>query len=319
MAKLYFSHDVDARNSAELLKVRMRLGPEGYAIYFMLLEKLAEVGDHRLECDYQCLSFDLRSEEQKIKSIVEDFGLFVSDGKTFYSKGLDKRLNVAKDISEKRRRAGIAGAIGRWQTDGKQMANADVADSKHMVIANEGDGTKNKIKNKNNIINNKPPQQQHACAHEGGSAEEDERNGFYDIFYQFDVAMSVKIPMGMVISATDDNRLRRFLTEPDEMRRNVILDLMKTYLVDKKDIVGLRTSLENMERQGSINCILFELWKILTSLATLSKSDQKKIRHMVRSTDNGIETLSDAMKEIEASNGKIKMPSRYIISKFTQS
>ena len=38
----YFSHDSNARNSDKLMKVRMKLGAEGYGIFFMLIERLRE-------------------------------------------------------------------------------------------------------------------------------------------------------------------------------------------------------------------------------------------------------------------------------------
>ncbi|MDK8252671.1 DUF4373 domain-containing protein, partial [Enterococcus faecalis] len=42
----YFSHDSNARNSDELIPVRMKFGAEGYGVYFMLLERLREEGNY---------------------------------------------------------------------------------------------------------------------------------------------------------------------------------------------------------------------------------------------------------------------------------
>lgn len=320
MAKLYFSHDIDARNSAELMKVRMRMGPEGYAIYFMMLEKLAEAGDHKLECDYQCLAFDLRTDEDKIRKVVEDYGLFKIESGAFYSSGLDKRLNTAKSVSEKRRQASMT----RWcntnemQNECKTDASALQTSSKTDASALQNECNKKEninLKINNNIINNNPPQRS-ACVREEGFAEEEEKIISEDIFLRFDRAMSEVYPKKGVISATDDNRLRRYLT-CETSKVSTVIGIIKSYLVDHDDIVGLRQMMERTESAGNIRCISFDEWKILTSLGTLSKSDQKKIRDLVRKTPEGMSTLAEAMKEIESSKGKIKMPSRYIISKLT--
>ena len=56
----YFSHDSNARNSDELIPVRMKFGAEGYGVYFMLLERLREEGNYTSIKDYNTIAFDLR-------------------------------------------------------------------------------------------------------------------------------------------------------------------------------------------------------------------------------------------------------------------
>ena len=73
----YFSHDSNARNDDKILAVRMELGAEGYGIYFMLLERLREDSKYMSIRDYNMIAFDFRTSVDKIKSIVEDFGLFI--------------------------------------------------------------------------------------------------------------------------------------------------------------------------------------------------------------------------------------------------
>lgn len=90
----YFSHDSNARNSSKMLQVRMKLGAIGYAIYFMLLERLRDEDDYKSVKDYNAIAFDLRVDASQIKAVVEEFGLFVftDDGKYFYSEGFNKRM-----------------------------------------------------------------------------------------------------------------------------------------------------------------------------------------------------------------------------------
>lgn len=115
----YFSHDSNARNSDKILPLRMRHGAEGYGIYFMILERLREEPEYMSVKDYNMIAFDLRVDAGKVKSIVEDFGLFVftEDGKYFYSESFKRRMQRMDAKSEKLSEAGKRGNEKRW---GKQ-------------------------------------------------------------------------------------------------------------------------------------------------------------------------------------------------------
>jgi hypothetical protein len=90
----YFSHDSNARNDEKMLAVRMRFGAEGYGIYFMIIERLRESRNYLGVTDYNVIAFDLRVSTEKVKSIVEDFGLFeFTDNGRFYSKRLSRSMN----------------------------------------------------------------------------------------------------------------------------------------------------------------------------------------------------------------------------------
>ena len=141
----YFSHDSNARNSDKLLPVRMKYGAEGYGIYFMILERLREEKNYMSVKDYNMLAFDLRVDTGKLKSIVEDFGLFAftDDGKCFYSEGFNKRMEIKDEKSKKRSEAGKKGAAKRWQSDGNAIAKPTDSDSKESK-GNETKGNKTK-------------------------------------------------------------------------------------------------------------------------------------------------------------------------------
>lgn len=72
-----------SRNDDRILKLRMDHGIEGYAVYHMLMEKIAE--SERCEYaidDYKVLAFDFRVDEQLVKSVAEDYHLFCfNDGR----------------------------------------------------------------------------------------------------------------------------------------------------------------------------------------------------------------------------------------------
>tara|TARA_B100000378_G_scaffold70854_1_gene54087 strand:+ start:15220 stop:15960 length:741 start_codon:yes stop_codon:yes gene_type:complete len=120
----YFSHDSNARNDEKILAVRMKLGMEGYGIYWSILEKMRENSDYMCIKDYNVIAFDLRVSSDKIKALIEDFDLFefTEDRKKFFSKSFIDRMSKKDEKSENAKKA----AKKRWSgnTD-KQKVNAD--------------------------------------------------------------------------------------------------------------------------------------------------------------------------------------------------
>ena len=115
----YFSHDSNARNSDRLIPLRAELQTEGYAIYFMILERLREEPDYTSVRDYAMLAFDFRVSAESVRRVVEDFDLFAftEDGERFYSVSFLERMRAKDAKSEKLRQA----AQARWAKN----ANAD--------------------------------------------------------------------------------------------------------------------------------------------------------------------------------------------------
>lgn len=122
----YFPHDSNARNSDKLINLRMRHKAAGYGVYFMILERLREEQNYMSVKDYNMIAFDLREDASLIKSVIEDFGLFVftDDGKYFYSESFKKRMEIKDDKSKKRSEAGKAGLAKRWGKKKDEIANA---------------------------------------------------------------------------------------------------------------------------------------------------------------------------------------------------
>ena len=114
--KTYFNHDCDARNDEKLIALRIRYGAEGYGVYFMLIEMLQAAPGCVLEKDYKALAFDLRVSARRIKSIVEDFGLFTptDGGKKFYSERLVRYATEVDESYERYAEAGRKGMKARW-------------------------------------------------------------------------------------------------------------------------------------------------------------------------------------------------------------
>ena len=122
----YFSHDSNARNSDKLMKVRMKLGAEGYGIFFMLIERLREEEGYKSTIDYNTLAFDLRVDSEKIKQVVEDYDLFkfTEDGKYFYSDSFNERMEMMDVRAQQRKSKAKKAAESRWNKQSEDTSNA---------------------------------------------------------------------------------------------------------------------------------------------------------------------------------------------------
>lgn len=72
-----------SRNDDRILKLRMDHGIVGFAVYHMLMEKIAESDrcEYAID-DYKVLAFDFRVDEQLVKCVAEDYHLFCfNDGR----------------------------------------------------------------------------------------------------------------------------------------------------------------------------------------------------------------------------------------------
>src|SRR5690606_4199284 len=127
--KVYFSHDGGARNDDKIIAVRMKLKAEGYAVYFMILEKLLESTNYMSVKDYNILAFDFRVGADVVKSVIEDFGLFefTECGKFFFSEKFNDRMQPLDKLRNQRREAGIKSAEKRANSQ-KSNKNSTVVE-----------------------------------------------------------------------------------------------------------------------------------------------------------------------------------------------
>ena len=137
----YFSHDSNARNSEKLIRLRMRHKAAGYGVFFMILERLREEPNYMSVKDYNVIAFDLREDASLIKSVVEDFGLFVftEDGKYFYSESLSRRMGIKDQEKVKRSEAGKKGMARRWANDAEKSADNTEENNNVITVLSETD------------------------------------------------------------------------------------------------------------------------------------------------------------------------------------
>lgn len=113
--KDYFSHDYHSRD--HLRDVRKDFGLEGYGLYWCIVEILHEQGGSIKEKDIAPIAYDLRADEDMLKAILYNYGMFQVKKGCVYSERVIDNLKKREEISEKRKEA----AEKRWQgDDGKE-------------------------------------------------------------------------------------------------------------------------------------------------------------------------------------------------------
>lgn len=116
----YISHDIKASSDAKIVKLLIKHGNKGYGLYWRIIEEMAQQGG-KLTLDYNVLGYTFRESAEVIKSIINDFGLFVvSEDKTFSSNRLSKEIDFINEKSQKAREK----ANKRWKNEDDKNATA---------------------------------------------------------------------------------------------------------------------------------------------------------------------------------------------------
>jgi len=115
MKKTYFNHDSSARTDLRIIKLRAKLGYEGYGVFWALLELLFTEENKLCVDDYNEIAFGLQTDPKILKQVIEDFDLFTVEDDCFYSKRLNKQIeeinsksNKAKENASKRWKNAVA-------------------------------------------------------------------------------------------------------------------------------------------------------------------------------------------------------------------
>ena len=121
MKKTYFNHDSNARNDYRIIKLRAKLGYEGYGIFWSLLEMLFIEENKICIEDYDALAFGLQCDANKLKQVIEDFDLFVIEDNCFYSKRLNNHIEEINNKSIKAKE----NANKRWNNANAMQTQSD--------------------------------------------------------------------------------------------------------------------------------------------------------------------------------------------------
>ena len=126
MKKTYFIHDSNSRNDYRIIKLRSKLGYEGYGIFWSLLEMLFIEENKICIEDYDALAFGLQCDANKLKKVIEDFDLFVIEDDCFYSKRLNNHIEEINNKSIKAKE----NANKRWNNANAMQTQSDCNASK---------------------------------------------------------------------------------------------------------------------------------------------------------------------------------------------
>jgi uncharacterized protein DUF4373 len=112
----YFSHDYNTRTDEKIKLLIRKHQMSGYGIFWAIIEDLYN-NANALRLDYEGISFDLHTDEKTVKSIIEDFELFVIKDGFFGSFSVEKRLDERNEKSKKAQ----ASAHKRWGNDANAL------------------------------------------------------------------------------------------------------------------------------------------------------------------------------------------------------
>ena len=121
MKKTYLQHQSNSFTDIKIIKMRSKLGMEAYGIFWALLELLFNEENKLCIDDYSVLAFSLQCDEDKLKSVIEDFDLFVIEDGCFYSKRLNEHIDTINSKSIKAKES----ASKRWNNANAMRTQSD--------------------------------------------------------------------------------------------------------------------------------------------------------------------------------------------------
>ena len=114
----YFPHDYHARNDPKLEELFLKMGCEGRGIYWTLIEMLYENNGYLPLADkVEYYANALRTQSERIASVINDYALFKNNKKQFWSESCLQRI---KHLEEKREKARQS-SYKRWNKDANAM------------------------------------------------------------------------------------------------------------------------------------------------------------------------------------------------------
>jgi uncharacterized phage protein (TIGR02220 family) len=119
----YFSHDSNAKDDPKCVLLIEQLGLEGYGIYWILIEMLRDQPGYRYPLSLiPAISRRYNTTTEKVKTVVNNYGLFGLDEKDFFSLSLLRRM---EHLDKKRIQASYA---GKKSAEARQLLNGRSTD-----------------------------------------------------------------------------------------------------------------------------------------------------------------------------------------------
>lgn len=141
----YFSHDCNARHDPKVTAMRGVYGPRGYGWYWILVEMMRESEEYKLEMQgkyaFHAFASQMQCEPSEAQEFITDcineFGLFASDGTSFWSISLLRRMERMEKRSDSARKS----AEARWS---KKSASDKASSKSSMPSTSKGNANASK-------------------------------------------------------------------------------------------------------------------------------------------------------------------------------
>lgn len=234
MAKdtFYFSHDYNTRTDIKIKKLIQKHGYVGYGIFWAIVEDLYN-NANALPADYESIAYDLREDKSLIKSVINDFDLFVINNEIISSISVERRL-ILRDVKTDTARAA---ALARWEKEREKKriidANASKNDANALQTECNSNAIKeskvNKIKEKESNITLQDKNKEKFERYEKTFFEEDFEN-FADHF------KSANITEQEIKEAIHDFKLNKLTSDNPEAPYNykIFKEWFKKYLTENR-------------------------------------------------------------------------------------
>ena len=142
MKKTYLQHQSNSFTDIKIIKMRSKLGIESYGIFWALLELLFNEENKLCIDDYSVLAFSLQCDADKLKSVIEDFDLFIIEDGCFYSKRLNDHIDTINSKSIKAKE----NASKRWNNANAMQSHSEPNASRvYKSIVDNSIKDKNKV------------------------------------------------------------------------------------------------------------------------------------------------------------------------------
>lgn len=121
----YFSHDSDATDDPKIMVMIAEWGLEAYGMYWVLIEHLRKQPDFKSNLlILKALAVRFNSSEEKLKAIINRYGLFCVEDSIFYSDSLIRRMKPMQDKREHMKQLADRSWVVRRQSEGKRARKA---------------------------------------------------------------------------------------------------------------------------------------------------------------------------------------------------
>lgn len=296
----YFSHDSNARNDEKVIRLRMRHGMAGVGVFWCLNERLRDEEDYKCSCDYEGLAFDFRCDAELVKSVVEDFGLYVVENGKFYSKRLCESMGIKDEASRAMSEAGRRGAQKRWGNDSNVIATLSNNDSHPIAYPIVSDSKESKV-NKSKEGRNEA----HVRAREDDFSFGLETENADIMFTRL-----------QTLGFTEENAKEFYrMSNYGEASSPAwgLLEMVEAKNISQECAVE---ALRDDVRAGNIHCPTRLKMEVCEALLPLLTPAERRMVDAYMVDQPHVKTISDAIKESKKSS--IKFPAKFILSKINQ-